>query len=439
MDSAAHPERERDIQPLPVIFAERNVCTPLSILEGLMTPRAFEQPGPEDVPGEGVEIFVSDADDSSSVKSSQDQEEQSIMSESTETYTRQALRESSGHSESGGRAALAEREEAVLQSVAEEGPGPAPQRHYVDGTLPDLLRSGSPLRRRVSSPVSNTLKEVRREVELSRRRSLKLKAQVDKLQNQNDPNWTQQKQQVTEEVESILKLLRPLTDMTPASSDGSGSEGPLDVALSQLQQVARSLAMNNNKGRTEDGDNAVLQQALRDRDEAVAKKKAMEMELLNSKTEMMTLNNQLLEAVQHRLELSLELEAWKEDFQLLLQQNVLSQQKQAEQSQKKGLLASFGRKAGKTIRKPSPSPSRRAAPATPNTSAVSTPKEPVSAPKEPEKEKREAPYRWRVIRRGRTTKGSNSTDMPEGRSQSPYTSPSQGGRRDAQFQTISLD
>lgn len=40
------------------------------------------------------------------------------------------------------------------------------------------------------------LKEVRREVELSRRRSLKLKAQVEHLQQQNDPNWTQQKQQV---------------------------------------------------------------------------------------------------------------------------------------------------------------------------------------------------------------------------------------------------
>lgn len=40
----------------------------------------------------------------------------------------------------------------------------------------------------------------------------------------------------------------------------------------------------------------------------------MEMELLNSKTEMMLLNNQLLEAVQHRLEICLELEAWKVHF-----------------------------------------------------------------------------------------------------------------------------
>lgn len=37
----------------------------------------------------------------------------------------------------------------------------------------------------------------------------------------------------------------------------------------------------------------------------------MEAELLRSKTEMMSLNNQLLEAVQKRLELSLELDAWK--------------------------------------------------------------------------------------------------------------------------------
>lgn len=43
----------------------------------------------------------------------------------------------------------------------------------------------------------------------------------------------------------------------------------------------------------------------------VCRKQAMETELLKSKNEMMTLNNQLLEAVQSRLELSIELEAWK--------------------------------------------------------------------------------------------------------------------------------
>jgi len=37
-----------------------------------------------------------------------------------------------------------------------DGP-PKPPRSYIDEGLPDLLRSGSPLRRRVSSPVSATV------------------------------------------------------------------------------------------------------------------------------------------------------------------------------------------------------------------------------------------------------------------------------------------
>lgn len=162
MDSLAYPDREKDVQPLPVVFAERTVCTPLSILESLMAPRTFERPSEEqsqDVPGEGEEIFASDADDSSFAQSSQ-HEEQKILSESTENYIGNVLREKRGSSV---RVALPEeREEPVLQSLAEEGPGSAlstPPRQYVDGTLPDLLRSGSPLRRRVSSPVSNTVSE----------------------------------------------------------------------------------------------------------------------------------------------------------------------------------------------------------------------------------------------------------------------------------------
>ncbi|XP_028840771.1 bicaudal-D-related protein 2-like [Denticeps clupeoides] len=221
--------------------------------------------------------------------------------------------------------------------------------------LPDLLWSGSPLRRRVSSPVCNTLKEVRREVELSRRRSLKLKAQVERLQGQDGPGWSQHKEQVTEEIRSILRLLLPLTDVDPNQADAQ--ESPMDAVLSQLRNVARALALDHTKqAERTDGGSAVLQQALRDRDEALAKKSAMEAELLRSKTEMMSLNNQLLEAVQHRLELSLELEAWKEDVQLILQQQILSQQ-QEEQNQKKSSRFLTFKRGNKTPPKASPSQS----------------------------------------------------------------------------------
>ncbi|XP_064836908.1 uncharacterized protein LOC135550225 [Oncorhynchus masou masou] len=267
------------------------------------------------------------------------------------------------------------------------------RQSYIDGMLPDLIRSGRPLnRRRTLGPVSDTLKEVRREVELSRRRSLKLKAQVDKLQeNREGPGWSQHRAKVTKEVHSILRLLLPLTESSPV--EPSGQENSLDTALVLLQNVARKLALNHTAqdsksgGRREndvDG-SAVLQQALQDRDDALEKKKAMEAELLRSKTEMMLLNNQLLEAVQKRLELALEVEDWKDDVQMILQQQLRSQQQQAaEQAQRKpsrlGLLRRTNRpllqrpastpltyttgKVPVSTRVPSPSPTPQCTPVT---------------------------------------------------------------------------
>ncbi|XP_056450770.1 bicaudal-D-related protein 2-like [Gadus chalcogrammus] len=232
-----------------------------------------------------------------------------------------------------------------------------------DRSLPDLLRgSGRPLsRRRTLGPVSDTLKEVRREVALSRSRSIRLKAQVDKLQEEG-PGWSQHRERVTEEVLSILKLLRPLSDARLV--EPSSSADRLDAGLSQLQHVARSLALSHGNQSSGVGkrseDMAILEQALRDRDEAIEKKKGMEAELLRSKSEMMCLNNQLLEAVQKRLELSLELEAWKEDLQYILNQQLQQQQsQQAEETQKRsrgGLLRRTHRVPVQRPDPPAPAP-----------------------------------------------------------------------------------
>lgn len=43
----------------------------------------------------------------------------------------------------------------------------------------------------------------------------------------------------------------------------------------------------------------------------IRRKNLMEAELVRAKTDMMCLNNQLLEAIQRKLELSQELEAWQ--------------------------------------------------------------------------------------------------------------------------------
>lgn len=44
---------------------------------------------------------------------------------------------------------------------------------------------------------------------------------------------------------------------------------------------------------------------------SLSRKNLMEAELVRSKNDMMSLNNQLLEAIQRKLELSQELEAWQ--------------------------------------------------------------------------------------------------------------------------------
>ncbi|XP_056140641.1 bicaudal-D-related protein 2-like [Lampris incognitus] len=274
----------------------------------------------------------------------------------------------------GGPTPAGTQDTSEAQTLNKDSGSPS-QRNYVDTTLPDLIRSGRPLgRRRTLGPVSDTLKEVRREVELSRRRSLKLKAQVDKLQESRDgPGWSKHRERVTEEVLSILRLLYPLTEPKSSPAEPTGQENCLDAALNQLQGVARKLAISHTKQACKSGaakengreDSAILQQALRDRDEAIEKKKAMEAELLRSKTEMMTLNNQLLEAVQKRLELSLELEAWKEDVQLILNQQLLSQQQaeQAEQAQRKPSRLGLMRR---TNRAPIQRPISFSLPATPS-------------------------------------------------------------------------
>lgn len=271
------------------------------------------------------------------------------------------------------------------ESGANESTNPF-QRACLDGTLPDLLNSGKPLsRRRTLGHYSDTLKEIRREVELSRRRSIRLKAQVDKLQESREgQGWSQHRDRVTEEVLSILRLLHPLTEPESSQFEPPDEDSHLDTALAQLQNVARKLAISHTKQESKPGaklaeDHAILQQALRDRDEAIEKKKAMEAELLRSKTEMMNLNNHLLEAAQKRLELSLELEAWKEDFQLLLQQQVKSQQ-QAEQAQKKpsrmGLLRRTKRPP---MQRPSNFPVGAAAPPANNSNQITTSRAAVSA------------------------------------------------------------
>ncbi|XP_073342677.1 BICD family-like cargo adapter 1 [Pagrus major] len=200
------------------------------------------------------------------------------------------------------------------------------------------------------------------------------------------------REEMKQEMGSILQLLHPLTQelSSPGRSGVVDQQEDLQAMLHQLKGVAQTLAQASSPqelnrafvDRTVDqcGNPSVAQelrdqnvqlqqentelrqklqsvqeqadvaqQAIRDRDEAIAKKNLMEAELVRSKNDMMSLNNQLLEAIQRKLELSQELEAWQDDIQIIINQQLRSQQ-QSELPQKKSTSngISFFRRPSKT-------------------------------------------------------------------------------------------
>ncbi|XP_069891530.1 uncharacterized protein [Dipodomys merriami] len=68
-----------------------------------------------------------------------------------------------------------------------------------------------------------------------------------------------------------------------------------------------------------------LDQALRERDEAIAKKQAVEAELDTCKARLREVEAQLLEVLAEKLRLRQEVEAWEEDMRQLVRQRVQSQ------------------------------------------------------------------------------------------------------------------
>ncbi|XP_034404711.1 BICD family-like cargo adapter 1 isoform X2 [Cyclopterus lumpus] len=252
------------------------------------------------------------------------------------------------------------------------------------------------------------------EVEVARDRSQQLQAQVEELQEEvslqegrscGDASLLSElessletaglgvsRQEITQEMGSILQLLLPLTQKLNSSgrSEVVDQQEDLQAMLYQLKGVAQTLALTSSpqelnqafvdgsgdqcgnpsavqelrdqniqlqqentelKQKLQDVQEQaeVVQRAIRDRDEAIVKKNLMEVELVRSKNDMMSLNNQLLEAIQRKLELSQELEAWQDDIQIIINQQLRSQQ-QMEHPQKKSTSngMSFFRRPSRT-------------------------------------------------------------------------------------------
>eukprot|EP00066_Takifugu_rubripes_P024577 XP_011613843.1 PREDICTED: bicaudal D-related protein 1 [Takifugu rubripes] len=161
-----------------------------------------------------------------------------------------------------------------------------------------------------------------------------------------------------EQVRKLGEELRDLREMYEAGQDKShcSEEEVLrlhnQIALLSVEMC--SLREDNERMKTmaeirEPSEQ--LQSAIRDRDEAIAKKKAVEMELAKCKIDIMSLNSQLLDAIQQKLNLSQQLEAWQDDMHRVIDQQLMDKYQDEWRSAPSSLSGSSKPHGGQTSRR----------------------------------------------------------------------------------------
>ncbi|XP_034494832.1 BICD family-like cargo adapter 1 isoform X4 [Ailuropoda melanoleuca] len=144
--------------------------------------------------------------------------------------------------------------------------------------------------------------------------------------------------------DSAVSTDSSMDESSETSSAKDVPAGSLRMALSELKRLIQSIvdgmeptvtllsvemtALKEERDRlrvtSEDKEpKEQLQKAIRDRDEAIAKKNAVELELAKCKMDMMSLNSQLLDAIQQKLNLSQQLEAWQDDMHRVIDRQLM--------------------------------------------------------------------------------------------------------------------
>ncbi|XP_017388903.1 uncharacterized protein LOC108307898 [Cebus imitator] len=132
---------------------------------------------------------------------------------------------------------------------------------------------------------------------------------------------------------------QPLPHLTSASKSRPGQQGPERDTSSRKDLIVASSTVTLRHSPESQAAGALgdtqtepsLDQVLQERDEAIAKKRAVEAELHTCKARLHAVEAQLLEVLEEKLRLRRELEAWEEDMQRLVWQQVQNQlQKEAE-------------------------------------------------------------------------------------------------------------
>ncbi|XP_055742580.1 BICD family-like cargo adapter 1 isoform X5 [Salvelinus fontinalis] len=121
----------------------------------------------------------------------------------------------------------------------------------------------------------------------------------------------------------------------------------LSVEMCSVQEESeRMRAMSEARNPSEQ-----LQSAIQDRDDAISKKKVVETELAKCKIDIMSLNSQLLDAIQQKLNLSQQLEAWQDDMHSMIDQQLMEKHQEEWRVTPYSLAGSPGGPSGQSSRR----------------------------------------------------------------------------------------
>uniref|UniRef100_A0A8C7UTS0 BICD family like cargo adaptor 1 n=1 Tax=Oncorhynchus mykiss TaxID=8022 RepID=A0A8C7UTS0_ONCMY len=143
---------------------------------------------------------------------------------------------------------------------------------------------------------------------------------------------------------SLLELRR----LTQNLLDGNESTmATFSVEMCSVQEESeRMRAMSEARDPSEQ-----LQSAIQDRDDAISKKKVVETELAKCKIDIMSLNSQLLDAIQQKLNLSQQLEAWQDDMHSMIDQQLMEKHQEEWRVTPYSLAGSSGGPSGQSSRR----------------------------------------------------------------------------------------
>ncbi|KAM9305072.1 BICD family-like cargo adapter 2 [Gastrophryne carolinensis] len=132
--------------------------------------------------------------------------------------------------------------------------------------------------------------------------------------NGDSAYWTQRQSDLLRETEGEVARLQDQVTMQHVEMN----------SLREELQKLRDMAQHADR-------DSLLRQVISDRDEAIMKKGELELELAKCLLEKDSMSRQLLSAVEQKVQLSQELEAWQDDMQIVINQQLKSQRQQETQ------------------------------------------------------------------------------------------------------------